>query len=311
MKEQPLSLVRKGLIWWFRKPANPYVTLTGVVDFEPAEAYLQRLNAAGGPPVSRHHLLVGAVARVLQEFPEANARVIGGRIFREPHVGVLMPVNLLGHRTGGGAGPEVGLILVKHAETLTLRQIAATSRQAVAAERAGRISNAFIGIAERLIERLPTPLLSPLLDLADGLHDVPWLAPELYRRLLPFTTALTNAGAPLGQVPDGLLFRGVAMDIPQRLVHIPTVWGISALQSEVLAVAGQPAVRRVLPFALIFDHRLFDGIKAGRLLLRFGEILTDPAAILGPTGEAPGPARAAASPPTKQPPGAGRAEGGA
>ena len=40
----------------------------------------------------------------------------------------------------------------------------------------------------------------------------------------------------------------------------------------------------MLPMMLLFDHRLIDGVMAGRLAKTFGELLRDPGAAFGPDG---------------------------
>ena len=56
------------------------------------------------------------------------------------------------------------------------------------------------------------------------------------------------------------------------------------VQDEVIPVDGRPEVRPVLPVILVFDHRLFDGVMASRLLTRFASMLQDPASVFGPDG---------------------------
>ncbi len=49
---------------------------------------------------------------------------------------------------------------------------------------------------------------------------------------------------------------------------------------------GRPEVRRMLPLLYVFDHRLFDGVLAGKILTRVFDVLQDPAAHFGPEGRA-------------------------
>ena len=98
-----LSTVRKALMWWFHWPGNPYVSVTAAVDFTGGRAYLEQVNAEGRSKVSINHLVVAVAARVMHEFPEANAWLVGNKIRRQPHVGVAMPVNLEGHEAAVSA----------------------------------------------------------------------------------------------------------------------------------------------------------------------------------------------------------------
>lgn len=277
-----LSTVRKALMWWFHWPGNPYICVTAAVDFRRSQSYLEQLNTGQQPKVSINHLVVAAVTRVLREFPEANAWLLGHSIKRQEHVGVGMPVNLQGHQAG--AHQEVGLAVVQRSDTMTLRGVAGACRGTVKAERGGKTANRLIRAVSGVADRLPYGVLARGLGLFHLATRNPLVA-TLLQQQLGFTTVVTNAGAPFGKL-KGAQLRGVAMELPQRLFHLGTVWGISAVQDEVFPVDGVPVVCPALPVVLVFDHRLFDGVKAGQILIRFVEILQDPAAVLGPDGDA-------------------------
>lgn len=298
-KQLALSAARKALLWWFDWPGNPYVSVSATLDFSTTRDYLAALNAAppadapasstdAPPPVSVHHLVVAAVARLLTEFPIANARIIAGRIIPQPSVGVVMPVNLLRsqsndpHKTAKRL--ETTATVLERVETLTLRQVAAYSRRMVASERSGRSAYPLVRHLTNLASLTPYPVLASTLSALDALTRVPILGP-IAQQLLPFTTGVSNVGGPLA-LPEGALMRAAAVELPQRLFHIGTLWGISAIQDEVFAIGGQPCVRPALPVVMVFDHRLFDGVTAGRLLIRLAALLRDPASTFGPDGHA-------------------------
>ena len=114
-----VSVIRKFLLWWFDAPFSPWVSTSGAVDFRAAQAYLAELAEGEGPKVSIQHLICAAVARALKSVPEANARIIGQRIFPQKHVGIAMPVNLLGHKAGKSR--ELSMTVVSKVETMSLR----------------------------------------------------------------------------------------------------------------------------------------------------------------------------------------------
>jgi pyruvate/2-oxoglutarate dehydrogenase complex dihydrolipoamide acyltransferase (E2) component len=275
------SVVRRALLWWFAWPSNPYVTVNVSVDFSHAQAYLERL---GDPKVSVGALVAATIGRVLNAYPQANARIIGRKIVDLDHVGIAMPVNLLGHGGGGGAAPrELGMALVERVETLSLREVALASRETVRAEREGAPQNAFIKQLLGTLEGAPQRVVDFTLATLDRAMERQALAERVYERF-PVSTALSNAGAAIGKAP-GVLFRGADVAIPQRLAHVGTFWGLSAVQDEVVAVDGAPAVRPMLPVLFLFDHRLVDGVIGARIVARFGAILRDPEAEFGPDGE--------------------------
>lgn len=280
----PLSFARKFSLWFFRYPPfSPYVSLSVSTDFTRAKAYLERVNAAGGPRVSIQHLVTAAIGRVYAEFPVANASARGTRIERFSHVGVAMPVNLL---DGPAGGAETSLVILERAEQRSLVEIAERTRRRVKSERKGKPENRLMRAAHRLAERTPFPVLSLGLDAVDRLTAIPWVASTFHERF-PVTVVVSNPGAAL-RLPEGATMRGAAFSPPQRLVGVGTIVGVFPLQQEVVPVDGRPEVRTMLPLLYVFDHRLFDGVLAGRILTRLFEVLQDPEATLGPEGRAVG-----------------------
>jgi pyruvate/2-oxoglutarate dehydrogenase complex dihydrolipoamide acyltransferase (E2) component len=280
-----LSVARKALLWWFHWPANAYVSVSASIDCTQIRAFLATLNQrrlADAPAISVHHWVVGAVTRLMVEFPMANARIIGHDILRQDHVGVGMPVNLLDQK-GGTQNGETTLTILERVEAMTLREIAGYSRRMVEAERSGRSAHALVRTLTAAAKRLPYPVFAAGLSALDLLRQAPVLGP-LTQRLLPLTTGVSNVGASLA-LPPGALLRAAAVELPQRLLHLGTLWGISSIQDEVFAIDGQPTVRPALPVIMVFDHRLIDGVLAGRILVRFAEIARDPAQVFGDDGQ--------------------------
>ena len=280
-----LSVVRHVLLWWFAPPYSPWVAANVAIDFTAAQAYLAMLAEQPGARVSVQHLLTAAVGRTLAAFPEANARIIGGRVVPQDAVGVAAPVNLLGH--AAGTKRELSVALTAQAERRTLRDIAQASRDTVRQEREDRITNPFIRGVVRALENAPAPVVRRSMDALDRAMQHPAIAARVYG-IAPLTTVLPNPGAAISGQP-GMLFRGAAVMLPGRLVHVGTLWGITPVQDEVIPVAGVPAVRPMLPIMLLFDHRLIDGVRASRMLAHLNTILQDPAAVFGAQGEQAGP----------------------
>lgn len=280
----PHTAVRRALLWWFQTPADAHVSINFAIDFRAARAYLAALEDGDGPRVTVQHLLVAAIGRTLQAHPLANAQVVSNRIVMRDRVGVAMPVNLLGH--AGGSKRELGVAVVRDAGKQTLRQVAAATRTEVHTEREGQSTNRIVGALTRLAEAVPQPLFFRTMDAVERLNRLPPARERLFEAL-PVTTLLSNAGAPFAQQP-GVLFRGGALSPPQRLAHVGTIWGVSTVQDEVVAVDGRPEVRPMLPLLMLFDHRLIDGVAAGRVALHFAAILQDPAGEFGADGRRPG-----------------------
>lgn len=280
MKRVHQSPIRKFAMWWMRRGTR-YVSSSVAIDFHAAGAYLERLRENDGPKVTVQHLVTATVARVYEEHPVANRRILGRQIYQAPHVGIAMPVNLVGHAGQARTG-ETSLMLVEAVETLSLRELAEATRRSVDQERAGDLSHPVAAGMMKVLRRLPGPVFRMGLRSIAGVLQAPGTA-KLGWAAIPMTTAVTNVGASTAAVP-GAFLRAASYELPDRVVHTGSLWGVGPVQDEVIPVDGVPAVRPVLPVILVFDHRLFDGVIASQILTRFAAVLQDPAAVFGPDG---------------------------
>ncbi|MCB9758433.1 MAG: 2-oxo acid dehydrogenase subunit E2 [Alphaproteobacteria bacterium] len=282
MKPVRLSPVRRLLLRWFDpKRGSPYVSITVTIDVSASLAWLAGLKEAGRA-VSLQSLLIGAVGRLYTEFPQANRRIIGGRVYQLPAVGVAAPVNLVGHR--GGDRMDTSMMLLDGVDRLSLVEIDEANRRVVRGERAGRPDNPVIRQMVGLAERAPIQAIDQAISAMNRLHNTPALA-RLSWKSAPVSTAVSNVGASLGDAGAGrILFRAGSICLPVRPLHVGSIFGVSYVQDEVIAVDGAPAVRPMLPIIYAFDHRLFDGHTAALILTRLAALLSDPAALFGSDG---------------------------
>ncbi len=276
---QPLSFARKFSLWFFREPNNPYVSLSVSADFGRARDYLARVNETAETRVSIQHLVTAAIGRVYAEFPVANASAGATRIRRFEHVGVAMPVNLLDGPTGAA---ETSLVILERAEERSLVEIAAQTRKRVTGERTGKSENRVMRFAYRVADKTPFGIMDLGLTALDRLSRVPFVGRQLHERF-PVTVVVSNPGAALG-LPQGAAMRGAAFSPPQRLVGVGSLVGVFPLQDEVVPIDGTPQVRPMLPLLYVFDHRLFDGVLAGKILTRLFEVLQAPEEHFGADG---------------------------
>ncbi len=280
------SPIRRGLLWWMAPPADPYVSMNVAVDVTAARAYLARLGGDDATRPTLQHLLLVAIGRAMAQYPQANARIVGGKIRPVKEVGAALPVNLLGHAAGARA--ELSLVVVNRLEARSLRDVAREARASVRNERGGKVENPVFGALMGFARHAPDRVLGRSLDVLDRALRQPLVAEAMFRAL-PATTVLSNVGAVVGgggeRLPDGLQVRAAHISPPPRLVHVGTVWGAAPVQDEVVPIAGRPEVRPMLPLVLVFDHRLIDGVLGARLVGRVAELMLDPEPVFGADGE--------------------------
>lgn len=274
-RPKPNSVVREFMCWLFDVPyGEPYISVSADIAWENAADWLDRQNRREGPRISTHHLFTAAVARVFVEFPQINCRVHQGRIYPLDSVDIVMPVNLL----GTGVDRELGMLLVKRVHELDPRGVAAKLRRSVDAERQGAPEDSFVKTLIDVGSRSPVALRFALRTVAALAHQ-PRTA-DLLRRQFPLSTLITNVGASLGAAP-GARFRAVSFSPPEKLVHVGSLFGLAPIERSPVVDGDTVRVGTVLPFVFVFDHRLVDGVLAGRILVRLNEILQDPAAVWG------------------------------
>ena len=83
---------------------------------------------------------------------------------------------------------------------------------------------------------------------------------------------------------EGLWLRGMTLFIPPKMAYLGTLFAVSVVQDEVVPVDGKPEIRPMLPLSFVFDHRIMDGVLAGSVVARFGEILHQPETVFGARG---------------------------
>ncbi len=284
-RRKRLNATRRALMWWFGPPQGAHQSATVSIDMSAALAYLEALNATVDrrPRVTLNHLLAACVARTLADYPHANGRVVGWRVYQPDHVGIAMPVSLEGH--AGEKRGELSMAVVPQVDRYSLRDLARRATRVVSSERSGKGQIPLVDAVFFVAERAPMRLVRGLFNgIAGSLHHrVP---AALFWSQAPATTVLSNPGPAIGSVP-GALASGLALSLPARGLTVSTIWGVSPIQEEVRVVDGDIVPRPCLPLMLAFDHRTVDGILGGKLLARVAEILQDPSAVFGPDGEAP------------------------
>lgn len=273
MQKLRLSALRRFMLWWFSEPASgAYVSGNAAIDFLAARQYLEGFEGVG-----INALVCAAIGRVLYEHPEANCRIVGRHIYQAPSVGLAMPVNLVGH--AGQERMAVSTIAVHDVDSMSLRELAEHTTKQARSEREGHLVDSTNERITRFVEAMPDAVAHRVWSLMGRSAHSPLLAKLVWKRV-PVTAAVSNVGSTYRGVP-GIWFRGASLSPPERLLHVGTVWGISGVVDEVVPVDGVPTVRPVLPIVLVFDHRLIDGTRAGRMMGRLAEILGDPAGTFG------------------------------
>ena len=247
-----------GSMW--RRPTDP--SIYGFVDVDVTEtlAFITRYRAATGRKLTMTHVVTHAVARAFAAYPDTNAKIrFGGRIDVRDSVDVFVSV-----ATGEG---DLSGIKLEAVDSLPLDAVVDRTTERVARTRAG--TDETYQRSRSTLGRTPWWLLRPLLWLSDLVsNELQWDLPTLGMPRDPFGTAVvTNVGAfgidtafapfvPLGRCPMLLL--------------------VSEVKKRPMVVDDTIVVRPVLRLCGTFDHRIIDGVQAGRLAEAIREGVMNP-----------------------------------
>lgn len=248
-----------ALEFW-RAPADPSVYSWLEPEAEPIERYVTEIRDKTGVRVTPTHVIGKAAALAIRDRPEVNAIIRRGRIYLRDGVDVFFQVAF-------EAGENLAGAVIRNADQKNVVDIA--RELADWAERIRSNKDAETQRASELLGRLPPPLLRVALKLGESLtYD---FGLDLSRLGIPYdafgscmVTSVAGFGIGIANAP---------LVPPSR---VPFVLTVGAIQEKVLAVDGAPAVRRILPIGITFDHRLLDGYQAGKLGDRFMQCLKNP-----------------------------------
>ena len=235
-----------------------------VVDADPLLAYVAERRAAGAQGLTLMHVLGAASARALLVVPQANARVLGGRIV--PFEGVAV-----GFAVDVGRGTDLAPVTVQDADRLTPAAIATEVWRGVKAVREGRAEG--FRLATRVAAATPVPLMRPLLGLSSFVSGGLGL-PLLGQQGRPLGSIFISNVAPLG-VEEVFL-----APVPFARAHVYIALG--TITERAVVRDGAVVAVRQFTLSLTGDHRIVDGVQCSFYFARLLELLADPAALDDP-----------------------------
>ena len=248
--------------WKTPSEASVYAQLE--LDAEPMLAFLRRASEQSGVPTAMVHGVGRAVAEVLRRFPDANCLLRWGRLYRRRDVDLFFPVAM------DSQGDELSGVVLRGVDRMTLSDVAvALSREAVRARRSRRIAwTAQVpGFLARTCSRLAMR--------AGGfvLYTLNLWSPAF---------GLPRDGFGSAAVSDLSRF-GAKLAFPPLLpiARLPLLVGIGPIVEGGAWRDGRWVPRKQLSLSIVFDHRVLDGVYAGRMNRCLERIFANPEEHLG------------------------------
>jgi hypothetical protein len=220
------------------------------VDVEAAQAYLREVNDTSDVLVSLAHVLLRSVAFALREHPQFNRRLAGRRLYQFHDVNLLMPARDLAGNTQ--------VLVIEQADRLALAQIAETVWHQLAACNAPDAPESCDIVRDANIVR---GLGRPLVPWVQGFFNRFNLGPGWGFARLRRGSVYVNS----------LDFRGAPPMTSYKPSRFPSEIQLSTItqgpvQQKVVAVDGQPQVRKVAPLFIRADHRAVDAYELGEFV---------------------------------------------
>jgi len=230
------------------------------VDVEAAQAYLREVNETSDVLVSLAHVLLRAVAFALREHPQFNRRLAGKRLYQFHDVNLLMPARDLAGNTQ--------VLVIEQADRLTLPKIAETVWNQLAACNAPDAGSACDIVRDANIVR---GFGRPLVPWVQGVFNRFNLGPRWGFARLRRGSVYVNS----------LDFRGAPPMTSYKPSRFPSEIQLSTItqgpvQQKVVAVDGQPQVRKVAPLFIRADHRAVDAYELGGFVTTIRNCLSKP-----------------------------------
>jgi pyruvate dehydrogenase E2 component (dihydrolipoamide acetyltransferase) len=259
--ERGTSTRRRLAVATWRPSRDGRIYTRVALDAGPMLAYVERVRAATGTPLSITHVIGAAVGRVVRDEPAIRARVVLGRIRPYPTCDVAFAVDIDG-------GADLAPVTVRDIDRKSPVQVA---EEVVAG--AGRLRSGddrHHRRSSRLLRHAPTLVLRPVLAATGFLVGGLGIA------------AMGQPGFPLGCAlvsNVGSLGLDEALLAPLPFARVPLYLAVGAVREVAAAVDGRVVVRPEIVLTATADHRLVDGAHAGRIAAGLRSYVADPALL--------------------------------
>lgn len=242
------------------EPRDPQIY--GAIEID-ATALLRFLEGCRslGHKVTPTHLVGRAVALMLRDVPELNARIVGGHVIQRKSADVFFIAAV-------DSGRELSGVKVERLEHKDVVDLAAELAARAARMRSG--NDPELGKSKGALDALPLPLLRLAVKAtAFVTSDLDRSVDLLGLKNAPFGSAIVTSvgmfGIPMGFAPIAAMER------------VPLLVLVGAVTEKPVVIDGKIEIRSMLPVTATIDHRYVDGWHIGRAMRTFRSYLESPA----------------------------------
>lgn len=261
------SPFRKVAMGTWKTAKDPSVYGLLEIDMEPVMALLPEYEKKHGVKITPAHLVGKATAFCMNKRPEINGMIRGSKIYLRDSVTLFYQVNIPGEGTDKVKKATLSGCTIEQAETLSVASI----------------SNSIKGKALRVRSGEDKEIKKSL----DLFKIMPWWFSKYYLNLASFLIYGLNLNLsmfgfpkdPFGSVMItniGSLGIDIAWAPLCPYTRVPLLLAVGNIQQKPWAIDGEVKVRKIMPVAVTFDHRLIDGIHASQMAADFKKCFSEP-----------------------------------
>jgi pyruvate dehydrogenase E2 component (dihydrolipoamide acetyltransferase) len=265
---ESLSTWRKISLATWSRPDNAQIYGTLDVDAERLVEFLAERSRASGIKCTMTHAATRALAMALARYPDANVLVRGRRIWQRDSVDIFVLVSM--PKGEGPKGADLSGSLIVGADRKRVEDIArelAEKAQAVRTDKDPELAK-----TRGLLKALPVEALAAAMKVLGVLQydlnlDLPGLAKDSF------------GGATITSV--GMLGVKQAFTPLTTFTRCAMLILVGKIEDEAVVRDGKVVARPMCTVTGTFDHRVFDGILAGRISEYFRSVLEEPERLDG------------------------------
>lgn len=256
------SMWRKIALATWDRPSDPQTFARVEVEMTNALAYMEAETEHVGVRVTPTVLAIRATALGLAANPDANAIVRWNRVYLRKRVNIFCNVAIPGKKM------DLSGVVVRDADQKTPGQIAQELNEAVKRIRRGEDEQ--LARTRRSLDRIPAFAFRTALRLMN-----------FFRYTLNLKLGLLGfpedpfGGAQVTSIGFLGMSEGFAPLPP--ITRVPLVLSVGRVEDKAVVRDGNVVARPMLVLSATFDHRVMDGLMAGKLAKSVVRYLSDPA----------------------------------
>lgn len=262
-----LSSWRQISLATWERPQDPSVYAHLEINTSKLLELLENLNKSPGQKITITHLIIKAMAKVLEKYPEVNVLIRRGRLYQRDHVDCFVQVFV--EEPGGKA--DLSGAKVRNAHQKSLAQISAELTGQAKRIRKGEDPN--LKNTKHFLKILSPRFLKWAMKFLEFLNYDLNISPRIFNMPPdPFgAVMITNVGM------FGLKMNWAPL-VP--FSRSPIVLTVGEITKQPVAENDQVVIKPILNIGVTIDHRIIDGYLGGLAAKTFKNFLENPEGLL-------------------------------